>query len=152
MKIILPLLFVLIFGLTVFGQDTKPSKNLYQLKKIFVGEMGKTDEAERFRILLADALGTKGFTVVDKSEDADAVLSGILIVRTYDDKSSARATVAFKSKYGERFWSGDFEPKFVLFKRVPDTVKARAEEIADKFFDDWQKTAKAAGVKTAKPD
>lgn len=59
---------------------------LNAVRKIHVGSMGETDEAERFRLLFEDELSRKGFTVVDVAEKADAVLTGVLSVRVQTKK------------------------------------------------------------------
>jgi hypothetical protein len=124
------------------------SSKLYLVQKIYIGEMGNSDEAARFRLLLDDKLSKKGFIVVDKEEKADAILTGALSLRVYDDGSVARATVLLKSPNGERLWGGNFTPKRT-FKRK-DTVQLRAEDIADRLRSDWKKSAKAAGLRVDK--
>ena len=78
------------------------------------------------------------------------LLTGVLSLRVYDDTSIARATVYLKTPDGKRIWGGDFQPKRTFFKRVDDTVKFRAENIADKLRKDWNKSAKNAGIKVDK--
>jgi hypothetical protein len=43
--------------------------------------MGESDEAKRFRLLLEDELSKRGFSITDKEESADAILTGILSLR-----------------------------------------------------------------------
>jgi hypothetical protein len=118
---------------------------LYEVQRIYVGEMGSSDETERFRLLLEDELRKKGFTIGASIENADAVLTGILSLRPEESRFLARATVRLKTATNT-LWSGDFEPKLHL--RGPrDSVKLRAQDIADKLRDDWKKSAKVAGVK-----
>ena len=120
---------------------------LHLVQKIYVGEMGTSDEAARFRLLLEEELTKKDFIVTTKPDGADAILTGVLAVRVYADESLARATVRLKSQSDAVLWSGDFQPKSAFFKRVSDTVKFRAQNIAEKLRDDWKKSAKAAGIK-----
>ena len=49
---------------------------LHLVRKIYVEAMGSSAEAARFRLLLEDQLSGKGFTVVDRPENADAILGG----------------------------------------------------------------------------
>ncbi|MDD5544930.1 MAG: hypothetical protein PHX83_17320 [Acidobacteriia bacterium] len=126
-------------------RDLNPAK-LQSVHKVYVGEMGTTDEAARFRMLLAQELSKKGFIVVDQAQNADAILTGILTVRVYADTSIARATVQLKSANGEILWAGDFQPKRT-FKSVSDTVKFRAQNVADALRGDYQKAAKATNAK-----
>jgi hypothetical protein len=127
------------------GEDRVFSPDLWKVQKVHVGDMGSSDEAARFRLLLEEELTKKAFIVVSDSAAADAVLKGILTVRVYSDESIARATVQLKSADGARLWGGDFEPRSTTFKKVRDTVQFRAENIAGDLRKDWHKAAKAAG-------
>ena len=130
------LLFVpLLFTTIAFGQE------LSTLKRIHVGSMGQRDEAERFRMLLEEQLIKRGFEATDKPESADAILTGVLAIRVYADKSIARATVVLRNKEGARLWGGDFQPRR-SFKAVQDTVKFRAENIASDLFKAYEKARK----------
>lgn len=144
----------IVFLLMVFVSNQASAQDandkLHFIQKIQVGEMGKSDEAERFRLLLEGQLEKKGFTVVAAADKADAILTGVLSLRVYDDTSIARATVQLKTSDGKSIWSGDFQPKRTFFKRVDDTVKFRAENIADQLRKDWNKAAKKAGIKVDK--
>jgi hypothetical protein len=44
--------------------------------KLFVGTMGRSDEAERFRLLLSEEAEKAGFIGVDRPEVADVILTG----------------------------------------------------------------------------
>ena len=146
--IFIGLLLTVFVSNQTFAQEEEGKLHLVQ--KIHIGEMGKSDEAERFQLLLEEQLEKKGFTVVNDADKADAVLAGVLSLRVYDDTSIARATVYLKNPDGKRIWGGDFQPKSTFFKRVDDTVKFRAENIADKLRKDWNKSAKKAGIKVDK--
>lgn len=112
---------------------------LKDVQKVYVGDMGKSDEAERFRLLLADELERNGFGVVEREESADAALAGVLTVRVYDDGSVARVTVRLASG-DQRLWSRDFQQRIPLVPLVGilkpsttdgrDTVRARAQDVA----------------------
>ena len=125
MKIIFAVMLALLSTLGASAQDLK------SVQKIYVGAMGKSDEAERFRLLLGDQLTKKGFTVVDDQSKADGTLSGVLAVRVYDDDSVARATVILSSADGVRLWSKDFGPHFGFKnKKGSDPVGYRAQDVA----------------------
>jgi len=109
-----------------FG-DGLPS--LQSIKRIHVGSMGNSDEAQRFRLLVEEALGKAGFDTTDDPKQADAILTGALSVRVYSDESRARATVVLKTPTGSRLWGKDFEPHFKL-GGTRDVVKLRAEDVA----------------------
>jgi hypothetical protein len=120
------------------------SSALAEVRKIYVGDMGRDDEAERFRLLLEEQLTRRGFTVVGRPEDADAVLTGALSVRVYDEKSEARVFVRLESPSGARLWSRDFGHK--RFKVNPLSLKEptrrRAEEVAETLRRDWAKVTR----------
>lgn len=122
---------ILLLALTLAFVQDGTVERLRDVQRIYIGSMGASDEAERFRLLLEESLTKERFTVVDKDSAADAILSGVLTVRVYDDDSIARATVRLKNHSGTVIWSGDFQPKVSLFKRVKDTVKFRADNIAE---------------------
>jgi hypothetical protein len=133
------LLSVLVTG-TCFAQG---NKSLASVKNIYVGTMGQSDEADRFRLLLTDELGKVGFATVEDSNNADAVLTGALSVRVYADESLARATVIMKTPGGLRLWGKDFEPHQRWGRRT-DTVKMRAQDVAKTLRKDVDKASKGA--------
>ena len=123
---------------TVDNAEYKDELGLVQ--KIYVGDMGGADEADRFRLLLEEQLTKKGFRVVERAENADAILTGALSVRVFDDKSEARAFVRLTTSGGERIWARDFGSRLLTnpFKRA-EPVKRRAEEVANRLREDWRK-------------
>jgi hypothetical protein len=123
-----------VFGAVIlFCVGTAPcfaqASNLGSVKKIYVGSIGQSDEAERFRLLLEDELGKVGFSTIDDAKSADAVLTGALSVRVYAEESRARVTVILKTPDGVRLWGKDFEPH-VKFGGTKDSVKLRAQDVA----------------------
>ena len=120
----------------------RQSPQLHDVHKIYVGDMGKADEAERFRYLLGEELQKKGFAVVESADEADAVLSGALSVRVGDEQTEARAFVKLDSKSGQRIWARDFGHRRVIlnpFDRKEPT-KRRAAEIAEELRKAWDKS------------
>lgn len=119
-------------------------ESLGQVKKIHVGDMGDDEEAERFRLLIEEALEEQGFTVVGLPEDADAVLTGALSVRVYDEKSEARVSVRLASQDGRVLWAKDFGHK--RFRVNPlslqEPTKRRAEEVAEALRRDFKRPTK----------
>lgn len=132
-------------AMTGHYQETSRSK-FHDVRRIYVGEMGERDEAKRFRFLLEDELSKKGFTVVNREQDADAVMTGALSVRVHDEKTRARVYVTLHTPDGERLWGKDFGNKiFKISIRTSDPVKMRAEDVASGLRDEWRKAAKNAG-------
>ena len=110
------------------------------VQKIYVGDMGSADEADRFRLLLEEQLSKRGFTIVNMPETADAILTGALSVRIFDNKSEARAFVRLSTQGGERIWARDFGSRLITnpFRRA-EPVKRRAEDIANRLREDWKR-------------
>jgi hypothetical protein len=126
------------------GRPRSSQSALRDVRKIYVGDMGRADEAERFRFLLGEELTKQGFVVVESAEDADAVLSGALSVRVGDDNTEARAFVKLEApKTGQRLWAKDFGNRLIFnpLKRKEPT-KRRASEIAKELRDDCNKAGK----------
>jgi hypothetical protein len=116
-----------------------PNPALHKVERIFVGDMGQGNEAERFRLLLAQELSRANFKTVDRLENADAILTGVLVVRTYEYKSDAKATVVLKNAKGETVWESGFDPpKKPKVKRLNDPVMFQAQVIARRLRDDWE--------------
>ena len=115
--------------------------DLRDVRRIHVGDMGAADEADRFRFLLEEQLRKRGFTVVGSPAEADAVLSGALSVRVFDDKSEARAFVKLEDSAGRRLWARDFGHRILVnpFSRQEPT-KRRAEEVAKELRRDWERS------------
>ena len=118
---------------------------LPDVQKIYIGDMGTADEADRFRLLLEEQLLKRNFAVVLKEEDADAVLTGVLSVRTYDDKSEARATVRLVSASGEVLWAKDFGHKRFTVNpfSLQEPTRRRAEEIAEALRRDFKRPTRS---------
>jgi|GEM_PF-2330184 len=134
------------------ANDKKPEKapavdKLYQIKRIFVGEMGKSDDSERFRLLVGERLSKKGFSIVDSPSQADAILDGVISTQLRKGTTLARASVYLKTTTGTLLWSRE---EGVHFKWVssghPDSVRERAGDVADHLREDWRKSAKEAGI------
>jgi predicted enzyme involved in methoxymalonyl-ACP biosynthesis len=123
------------------GGSDMDQDRLSLVRKIYVGDMGTADEADRFRLLLEDKLSKRGFVIVERPEIADAILTGALSVRVFDDKSEARAFVRLTTQAGDRIWSREFGSRLIFnpFKRA-EPVKRRAEEVADRLREDWRKS------------
>lgn len=115
---------------------------LHQVRKIYVGDMGDTDEADRFRLLLQDELSAKGFTVVDRAESSDAILHGALSVRVNDKTTSARVYVKLETPQGIRLWGKDFGSKWTSPFNRTEPVKYRARDVANALKKAWDKSQK----------
>jgi hypothetical protein len=131
---------------------------LHLVQKIYVEEMGTSAEAARFRLLLEDQLSERGFTVVDKPEKADAVLGGALSVTQsgiYGGPADISVTARLISPDGGRLWSANIGGQIIILNPITslkfkEPVEYRAKELAKKLRGDWEKSARAAGVKFSK--
>jgi hypothetical protein len=147
MKSILALAFLSLASLNIvagpvlpFSEPTQARSGTQHIQKIYVGDMGKADEASRFRLLLEDELAKRGFTIVDSADQADGVLTGVLSLRVLDEKSQARVYVTMNSPGGQRIWARDFGERVLVnpFKRI-EPVKRRAQEVAKELEEEWRK-------------
>jgi hypothetical protein len=137
--------------------QTRPTA-LHQVQKIYVEALGNSDEAARFRLLLEDRLSEKGFTVVDKPEQADAVLGGALSVAQtgiYGGPADVSVTARLVSADGTRLWGDNIGGSMIILNPVKsikfrEPVEYRARELAKRLRGDWEKSARAAGVKIGK--
>ena len=153
MKFLLTLTLITAFVLSAAASPATPDKDdarnfqrgrLQKVQKIYVGDMGSDDEADRFRLLLEDALTKRGFTVVSRAEDSDAVLTGALSVRVLARQTEARVYVRLETRGGERLWAKDFGHKRLRanpFDRTEPT-KRRAGDVAKGLREDWEHSGK----------
>ncbi len=122
---------------------------LCSVRKIHVGSTGDTDEAKRFRLLLEEQLSGKGFTVVERPEDADGVLTGVLSVRVHDKKTQARVYVKLSTSQGVRIWGKDFGSRITSPFNRTEPVKLRAQDVANALREECERSAKSGSVKPA---
>jgi hypothetical protein len=114
------------------------------VQKVYVGDMGYEDEAERFRLLVEEQLQKRDFEVVLDPADADAVLTGVLTVRNYEHKSEARVTVRLTSRDGAVLLTRDFGHKRFSVNplSLQEPTRRRAEEVAEALKREFRKPAK----------
>ena len=130
--------------------QAKPTA-LHLVRKIYVEAMGTSAEASRFRMLLEDQLHGQGFTVVDRSELADAVLGGAVSVdgpSIFGGDSGIGVTARLTSGVGERLWGYNIGGQIIILNPVKslkfkDPIEYRARELAKRLRKDWEKSARA---------
>ena len=128
---------------------------LHLVRKIYVEAMGASAEASRFRLLLEDQLNGQGFIVVDRSEVADAVLAGAVSVDDpgiFGGDSSIGVTARLTSAPGERLWGFNIGAQITILNPVKsvqfkEPIEYRAKELAKRLRKDWEKSARAAGIR-----
>lgn len=122
-------------------EPKKGVRELYEVRRIYLDEMGKSDDSERFRLLLGEKL-SEHFTIVEKPEDADAVLKGSVSTQLAEGTTKARASVYLTSSDGQRLWSDDFGVRMVFGLGRRDSIKLRAEDVANGLYSAWKKSVK----------
>ena len=128
---------------------------LHLVRKIYVEGMGTSAQAARFRLLLEDQLSDKGFTIVDSPEKADAVLGGALSVDDsgiFGGDSDVGVTARLTSSGGERLWGYNIGGQITILNPVEslkfkEPIEYRAKELAKRLRKDWERSARAAGIK-----
>ena len=131
---------------------------LHLVQKIYVADMGTSPEAARFRLLLEDQLSGKGFVVVTRAEDADAVLGGAVSLSrsgVFGGPADINVTARLTSAGGVRLWSVNSGGQIVILNPVSslkfnEPLEYRAKELAKKLSHAREQSAKAAGVKVTK--
>lgn len=129
---------------------------LHLVRKIYVEAMGTSSEAARLRLLLEDQLSERGFTVVDSSQKADAVLSGVASVARpgiHGGPADIAITARLTSADGSRLWSTNIGGQISVINPIKalkfkEPVEHRARELAKRLRSDWEKSAKVARVGT----
>ena len=92
---------------------------------------------------------------MDKAEQADAVLGGALSVAQsgiYGGPADISVTARLISPDGGRLWSTNIGGQIIILNPITslkfkEPVEYRAKELAKKLRGDWEKYARAAGVK-----
>jgi hypothetical protein len=149
MRTLTAILFVVWLVPSTVMANSNPQKVLHLIQKIYVEDMGTSPEAARFRMLLEDQLGEKGFRIVDKAEKADAVLGGVVsVVRSgfYGGPADISVTARLISADGDRLWSSNIGGQIYILNPVSslkfkEPIEYRAKELAKKLRNDWGKSA-----------
>ncbi len=108
--------------------------SLKDVRTIYLGRFGDSDEAERFRMVLSIELPRRGFTLVHTLNDADAEVQGILSVRDSFAGPVVTCTAELINLRNDRLWARDYAPK-TIWRPAPwpstrDPLKQIAESIA----------------------
>ena len=150
MRILVATTLLWVFLLVPYGisaqtyQDTKQNR-LCHIQKVYVGEMGSSDTAERFRLLLKQQLAETGFAVVGKPEKADATLSGVLSLPVnvlYSSEADVSLAIELTTSDGEQIWFANYANFNFSVSDNRDPLKAGARRVADKLLSDCGKPSK----------
>lgn len=98
--------------------------------KIYVGSFGMGDDGEQLKLALGYELGRAGFKVADFEQQADSVLTGLIVTRMEGGKSVKRVTVFLKDKTGKQVWNQDIGSTASANRTAEDSLRQRAQDIA----------------------
>ena len=134
------------------AQKDESVLKLRAVKKIFVGELGRTDNADIVREKIKQRLNRTGvFSVVERKSEADAVLTGTVVIEKYfEDGSDCRSNDLKTEAVGffylraaatdELLWSYEYQPKafdFAFYAHEAERVYNRvAESVVEKIRKD----------------
>ena len=105
------------------------SPHLHNISRILLDIEGDSDDADRFRILLAEYLEAEAFVIVDSIEDSDATLTGIYSVRMKRGTEKATATLRLLLPSGENVWSFEYSPRTSSSRTAHYTASAAAKQL-----------------------
>ena len=142
------LVFMLIpYSISAQAKQDIPKVQLSSIQKVYVGGMGSSDTAERFRLLLKQQLSEAGFTLVGKPEKADALIVGILslpINVLYSSEADVSLVLEATTLDGEQLWFANYANFRFSYSRDP--LKSGAQRVADKLRTDFGKPEKSSST------
>jgi len=131
-------IFVLLLTATASVAGKKSQADLRAVETLYVGSMGRGEDAERLRLVLPAYLVEAGFQVVEEKSAADATLSGVLFLKATsvpvaDENGGVRSARAvevrvdltLKSGDGALLWGRQIAPHV----KEGDPVQACAEAV-----------------------
>lgn len=98
--------------------------------RIYVGSFGMGDDAEHLKLALAYELGRAGFKVADFEQQADSILTGLIVTRVEGGRPLKRVTVFLKDKAGKPVWNEDIGSTSSASRSDQDAIRQRAQDIA----------------------
>ena len=79
------------------------------VRKIYIADLGSSADAIEFRRALGKQLAKKGFTVVERAEEAEAILSATLSITQDGNATEVKFEKGtLKTPAGEQIWHGNF--------------------------------------------
>jgi len=147
-KLITFLLFTFLFTLCVNAQKAEIDKDaIGQVNQIYVeDDTSVLPLKERLAPYLRTELAKQGFVISESRENADVILSSEISAQvTLDGDSNNPPDKAIYycrllSSSGKLYWKTTV--KFVFKSDWTENNKFGAQKIAEKFYKDWQKSAK----------
>jgi hypothetical protein len=125
--------------------QTKGAIHLSDVHRIFIADFTTSEHAELFRSLLSEKLTSKGFTIVETSGAADAMLIGNLSIEEEQGRNRVKASVMLFAGPANELWEG--KSNLRQSGSAEQVLAVAAEALAERFSVAWQKDAKKRGVK-----
>jgi hypothetical protein len=132
------IVLVLLLAVSVSAAGKKNQPDLSSIETLYVGSMGRGEDAERLRLVLPAFLIEAGFQVAEEKSAADAALSGVLLIKetstSLPDESGGvrsspgtdvRVDLTLKSVGGQLLWDRQVTPHV----KDGDPVQACAEAV-----------------------
>lgn len=153
-KICLLLLATFVMAGFVNAQSREENSKLRNVKKIFVGELGRSDDADIVREKIKLRLSKSGqYTVVNRQSDADAVLTGTVVISQQIDGNLGDINTKNKgvaifylrdADTDDDIWTYEFKPNFFNVVILTDKATRGYNQVANRTVD---KMLKDAGYK-----
>jgi len=132
------IVFVLLLTATASIAGKKSQADLRAVETLYVGSMGRGEDAERLRLVLPAFLIEAGFQVVEEKSAADAALSGVLLLKATsvtipDENGGVRSSRAVEVRVDLTLKSGDgallWDRQVTPHVKEGDPVQACAEAV-----------------------
>jgi hypothetical protein len=144
----------LLFGLQVMPQCVKAlvqdfdRNEMYLVKRIYVNEMGNSEESPRFRLLLKRKIAAKGFVIVNTPKVADAILTGAISAYIARDCDLYCRTIevklSLKSTTGQILTSAEYTTGRDKGFHSKDGVQRTADDFVNSLRKQWDWSLKAS--------
>ena len=132
------IILALLLTATVSIAGKKAQEDLRGIETLYVGSMGRGEDAERLRLVLPAYLNEAGFRIAEEKAAADAEVSGVLLVKEIatsrpgedgevrsSPETDVRVDLTLKSVDGKLLWGRQVTPHV----KDDDPVQASAEAI-----------------------
>jgi hypothetical protein len=149
-------LFLLLFATFVLAgfvcaQNSESNLKLREVKKIFVDDLGRTDSADIVREKIKLRLNQTGkFFVVNRKEEADAILTGTVVVEKFidggatdiDTKNKGVAIFYLRdAQTDDVIWTYEYKPKFFNIAILTDKATRGYNQVANRTIEKMLKDA-----------
>jgi hypothetical protein len=138
----------------VNAQSSEANAKLREVRKIYLGELGRTDDADIIREKIKLRLVKSGkFMVVNRQTEADAILTGTVVISQQidgslgdiDTKNKGVAVFYLRdAETEEDIWTYEFKPNFFNVAIFTDKATRGYNQVANRTVD---KMLKDAGYK-----